>query len=224
MRSTSADRASRVGVRHAGRVSGEHEREHGGERPRGHDAAHWDERYSGRRPLWSVDPNALVADIVAPMAPGRALDLGAGEGRHATWLSRRGWQVTAVDFSAVGIERARSVADADAVEWIVDDVRTWRPPAGTTYDLVLIAFLHLADDVMGEVAGWLDVGGVLVVVGHALRNLTEGVGGPRDPALLHTDAQLRSAAAGLQIERLEEVLRPTSDGTAIDVLLVARRD
>ncbi|MGI9030210.1 MAG: class I SAM-dependent methyltransferase, partial [Ilumatobacteraceae bacterium] len=115
------------------------------------------------------------------------------------------------------------LAAADAVEWSVDDVRTWRPPAGTTYDLVLVAYLHLADEVMSEVVAWLDAGGVLVVVGHALRNLTEGVGGPRDPRLLYTEAELRSAAAGLRIERLEEVLRPTADGTAIDVLLVARR-
>lgn len=204
-------------------MGGEHEREHGGERAPGHDAAHWDERYSGRSRLWSVEPNALVADVAGPLHPGRALDLGAGEGRHATWLARRGWQVTAVDYSAVGIERARSLAAADAVEWIVDDVRTWRPPAGTTYDLVLVAYLHLADEVMSEVVAWLDAGGVLVVVGHALRNLTEGVGGPRDPRLLYTEAELRSAAAGLRIERLEEVLRPTADGTAIDVLLVARR-
>jgi hypothetical protein len=62
-----------------------------------------------------------------------------------------------------------------------------------------------------------------VVVGHALRNLTEGVGGPSDPSLLHTMEQLGSAAVGLRIERCEEIVRTTASGDAIDVVLVARR-
>jgi SAM-dependent methyltransferase len=204
-------------------VTADHDQRHGGTRPPGHDAAHWDERYRAADRLWSAEPNATVAEVVGPLAPGRALDVGAGEGRHAVWLAGRGWQVTAVDFSAVGIERGRTAATDIAVDWVVADVRTWQPPAGTTYDLVLVAYLHLADDVLGRVAGWLAEGATLVVLGHALRNLTDGVGGPQDPRLLHTEDQLRAAATGLVIERLGEVLRPTSAGNAIDFLLVARR-
>jgi SAM-dependent methyltransferase len=204
-------------------MAGEHDVQHGGTREPGHDAAHWDERYAATDRLWSRDPNGTVAEVVGPMTPGRALDLGAGEGRHAIWLAGLGWQVTAVDFSAVGLERARSRSAGDAVDWIVDDVRTWQPPPSIAYDLVLVAYLHLADDVLARVGGWIAPGGALVVVGHALRNLTDGVGGPRDPRLLHTEEQLRGAAAALRIERLAEVLRPTGDGDAIDLLLVARR-
>ena len=131
--------------------------------------------------------------------------------------------MTAVDFSAVGIDRARSSAGATAVEWIVDDLRTWRPVPGATYDLVLVVYVHVDDDVFADAATWLAPGGALVVVGHALRNLTEGIGGPQDRRLLYTEAKLRAAAAGLEIERLAEVLRPTDDATAIDLLLIARR-
>src|SRR5215217_6530582 len=102
-------------------MAGEHERRHGGERRPGNDVARWDQRYSEQESLWPRDPNATVAEVVGPMVPGRALDLGAGEGRHATWLARRGWKVTAVDFSAVAIERARATSGAAAVDWIVDD-------------------------------------------------------------------------------------------------------
>ena len=72
----------------------------------GNDVTRWDHRYAERDRLWSAEPNVTVAEVVRPMTPGRALDLGAGEGRHALWLARHGWQVTAVDFSSVGIERA----------------------------------------------------------------------------------------------------------------------
>jgi SAM-dependent methyltransferase len=202
-------------------VTGEHEHVHGGTRRPVHDAAHWDERYAATDRLWSAEPNATVESVVAPLERGTALDVGAGEGRHAVWLARRGWRVTALDFSAAGISRGREAAPDADVEWVIDDVRTWVPTS--TYNLVLIAYLHLADDVFTRIADWIAPGGRLVVVGHALRNLTDGVGGPQDPRLLHTEDQLRAAAEDLTIERLEEVLRPTPEGTAIDLLLVAQR-
>jgi SAM-dependent methyltransferase len=206
-------------------VSSEHERRHGGLRPPGHDAAHWDARYAHSDRLWSAQPNRIVAEILGPLRAGTALDVGAGEGRHAVWLAARGWQVTALDFSGVGLERGRREAEARgvAVDWLVADAREWSPPPGTTYDLVLVAFLHLEGDVLTRVRDWLAPGGRLVVHGHARRNLTEGVGGPQDPRLLHTEDQLRAAADGLSVERLGEVLRPTPGGDAIDITLVARR-
>jgi SAM-dependent methyltransferase len=185
----------------------------------------WDERYAASKHVWSAAPNAEVERIVSGWAPGRAVDLGAGEGRHALWLAEQGWRVTAVDFSAVGLAKGEAEAGRRglSVDWVVADVRSWQPPDGAAYDLVLVAYLHLAEDVFARTARWLAPGGALVVVGHALRNLTEGVGGPPDPALLHTPEQLRSAAAGLEVERCEELLRPTDAGTAIDAVLVARR-
>jgi len=201
----------------------EHQRVQGGARSPGHDAQHWDRRYADTDRLWSAEPNATVEEIVGQLPPGRALDLGAGEGRHAAWLAAAGWSVTAVDFSTVGIERGRAHAGGADVEWGVADVRRWEPRPGSSYDLVLLAYLHLDTDVVDRSRTWLAPGGRLVVVGHALRNLTDGVGGPQDPRLLHTEDQLRRAADGLVVERLGEVLRATPEGDAIDLAMVARR-
>jgi SAM-dependent methyltransferase len=185
----------------------------------------WDERYSATDRVWSASPNAEVEQIVGSWTPGRALDLGAGEGRHALWLASRGWRVTAVDFSAVGLAKGEAEATrlGLSVDWTVADVRSWHPPARAAFDLVLAAYLHLAEDVLGRAAGWLAPGGALVVVGHALRNLTEGVGGPSNPELLHTPEGLRAALQGYEVERCEEFVRHTDAGDAIDVALVARR-
>ena len=188
----------------------------------------WNERYGAAERVWSNGPNEHVAQVVEPMTPGTALDLGAGEGRHAIWLAENGWTATAVDFAEVGLDRGRREAEqrglADRVTWVSADVTSWSPEEGTEYDLVLVAYLHLPQDVFGRAATWVAPGGHLVVVGHALRNLTDGVGGPQDPAILNTPEQLREKARGLQILRCEEVERTTADGaTAIDVVLVARR-
>lgn len=191
----------------------------------GHDAGHWDARYAATDRLWSATPNATVAELVGDLAPGRALDVAAGEGRHAAWLAGLGWLVTAVDFSAVGIDRGRAGAAGLGypIDWVVADVREWTPPAGTTFDLVLVAYLHMPGDIFSRLRGWLAPGGRLVVVGHALRNLTDGVGGPQRPELLYDEDMLRTVATGLRLERLGEVLRETQEGTAIDVCLVALR-
>jgi SAM-dependent methyltransferase len=185
----------------------------------------WDERYAASDRVWSASPNAEVERIVGSWAPGRALDLGAGEGRHALWLASRGWRVTAVDFSAVGLAKGEAEAARQglAVDWTVADVRSWHPATRAAYDLVLVAYLHLPEDVLSRATGWVAPGGALVVVGHALRNLTEGVGGPSDPTLLHTPEGLRAAVEGLEVERCEEFIRPTEAGDAIDAVLVARR-
>ena len=191
----------------------------------GHGAHEWDSRYAGSDRVWSAAPNAWVAGTLRGWFTGRALDLGTGEGRHAVWLAALGWQVTAVDFSAVGIERGRRGAQEVGidVDWVVDDLRTWAPPAGVTFDLVLLAYLHLEDDVLSRARDWLAPSGALVVVGHALRNLTEGVGGPSDARLLHTEAEYHDASEGLLVEQLGEVVRHLPEGDAIDLVLVARR-
>lgn len=63
------------------------------------DSAGWDTRYGATDLVWGGEPNRFVAEEFTGAPPGRALDLGAGEGRNAIWLASLGWQVTAVDFS-----------------------------------------------------------------------------------------------------------------------------
>lgn len=188
-------------------------------------AEDWDERYAQRQ-QWSEGPNPLVAELLADVPPGTAVDLAAGEGRHALWLASLGWSVTAVDFSAVGIDRGRSRPGGDAVTWVTADVLTWSAPP-SSLDLVLVAYLHLpTDDVRGllhRAVDWLRPGGRLLILGHDLDNLARGVGGPQEPGILHSVERLAPVAARLEVDRLGQVLRETPEGTAIDTLLWGRR-
>lgn len=150
------------------------------------DAEAWDERYRASELLWSAGPNIWVERRLADAEPGRGLDLASGEGRNAIWLAKRGWEMTAVDFSTVAIDRGRSLSDQ--VEFIEADVLTWEPEDPPCFDLVLIAYLQLEaeplSDVVHRATSWVVPGGELFMVGHDISNLDEGVGGPQVPEIL----------------------------------------
>lgn len=204
------------------------------------EAERWDERYAATEMVWSAAPNAFFAEAVRGLPPGRAIDLGAGEGRNAIWLAKQGWSVTAVDFSAVGIAKGRRLAEDQGVEvtWLVEDLRTWSPPAAA-FDLVAVVYVHLPQpDREFLLRASLDAvapGGTWVWVGHDLDNLTRGYGGPQDPAVLATVEELRAALEPdrWDVALAEQVLRtveteaghgdsPAVTATAIDQLVVAR--
>src|SRR5271165_7659380 len=94
------------------------------------DAHAWDDRYSAAELLWSADPNVFVAEEAGRLPPGRGVDLACGEGRNAIWLAGRRWTVTAVDFSAVALDKGRRLAERAGVtvHWVNHDVVTWEPP------------------------------------------------------------------------------------------------
>ncbi|MBT8203115.1 MAG: methyltransferase domain-containing protein [Acidimicrobiia bacterium] len=191
----------------------------------------WDDRYRAQGLVWTADPNRFLVEAVAGLEPGSALDLACGEGRNAVWLAANGWRVTGVDFSPVGLDKARLLAAEAgvAVDWELADVTAWEAPA--RHDLVIVLYLHLDPPAvraaLRRAVAAVAPGGRLLVVGHAVRNLTDGYGGPPDPALLFEPEQIAGELGDLSVERAEEVLRPVEvDGaveTAIDALVLARR-
>jgi len=180
-------------------------------------AAAWDERHAAHEPIETHEPHPALADEVGGLPARRALELATGDGRNAIWLADRGWLVTAVDFSGVALERARTSARAAGVEvdWLQADLLDWTPPR-RAFDLVTVFFLHLPPDerrlVYGRAAAAVRPGGTLLVVGHDRSNLVDGVGGPQDPAVLFTPSELVAGLSGFAIARVEVVRHPASDG------------
>ncbi len=200
------------------------------------DSQQWDERYASSEFTWSTEPNQFVAAELAGLPPGRALDLAAGEGRNTVWLAERGWRVTAVDFSRVGLYMGRKLSaahgvGADQVTWIVADLNDYQPEPAA-FDLVLIDYAQVAPELRAKLlAGAVAAvapGGTMFVVGHDLTNLTEGAGGPQYPEVLYTPEMIAAGLAGLRVLRAERVRRAVEkDGTpatAIDTLVRAIRE
>ena len=196
------------------------------------DQAAWDERYAGPELVWGAGPNCFVAEELAALAPGRAIDLGTGEGRNAIWLAERGFAVTAVDFSRVGLARAAGLAAGRgvSVDWVHADLLDYRPTPGG-YDLVLIAYIQLPAERLTALArtaaAALAPGGTLLAVGHDRDNLARGHGGPKDPTVLWTPQVVTAGLTGLTVQQAEQVNRtvttPDGERTAIDTLVRAVR-
>jgi SAM-dependent methyltransferase len=197
------------------------------------DAGAWDDRYRERELVWSGEPNVFVAEEVADLAPGRALDLAAGEGRNAIWLAQRGWEVEAVEFSQVALDKAAALAADAGVEVALTHADLTDLPPLAPADLVLVAYLHLpraaTEDVLRRAADLVRPGGTFLLVAHARRNLEHGWGGPQNPEVLPEvhDVLAVVEAAGLEVRRAEEVTRRVAtdegDRDAIDVLVRAAR-
>ncbi|MHB8333464.1 MAG: class I SAM-dependent methyltransferase [Acidimicrobiales bacterium] len=190
--------------------------------------ATWNERY--RTDGWATHPDDELVELVTPLAPAAALDLGCGTGRNAIWLAEMGWRVTGVDASIVGLDHLRQRADelelADPTT-IVADLSTYEAPA-EAFDLVVIANIHLdpseRDTFFSNAQRALKPGGYFYVIGHHLDAL--GLSGPPDPARLYTEEILRAAFADLEVERLERLERRLEDGGSrpvVDVLLWATK-
>jgi SAM-dependent methyltransferase len=189
----------------------------------------WDRRYAEADLLWSRGPNRFLVAETGDLAPGRALDLACGEGRNAIWLAEQGWQVTAIDYSQVAIAKARERVARERLEidLVCADLVDYEPEP-STYDLVLVLYLQLPAAelslVLARAAAALAPGGTFFLVGHDLTNMTDGVGGPRDPDVLYTPDDIVAALPGLAIEKAERVLRDVegADRPAIDALVRAR--
>ncbi len=192
------------------------------------DARDWDERYAATELMWSVTPNRFVAEELADLPPGRAVDLAAGEGRNAIWLAARGWDVTAVDFSQVALDKGRELAGDRHVHWVCADVTTWT--ADEPYDLAVVAYLQLAFErrraAVRRAFDALRPDGTFLLVAHDSTNLLEGTGGPQDPDVLMTAEDVLGDLGGQRFEvlRADRVVREVTqpDGTtapAYDVLV-----
>jgi len=184
--------------------------------------------------VWTSTPNQFLVSEVADLTPGRAVDLACGEGRNAVWLGERGWEVTGVDFSPVGLAKAQRLAAACNVEatWVESTVQEWSPPSAG-FDLVAMLYLQLPQperSIALEVAvSAVAPGGTLLVVAHDRENLTRGFGGPPNAEVLCNVADVTEVAvgAGLTVERAEQVVRVVDTDTgprdAIDTLVRAKR-
>lgn len=195
----------------------------------------WNELYRAKQRVWSGNPNAVLVTEASELEPGRALDLGSGEGGDAVWLAARGWRVTGVDISSEAIARAAGHArDAGVeIEWIRADLEG-KLPVGP-FNLVSAHFLQAPialdrDGILSGAAATVAPGGILLVVSHAAFPpwSKHHDAGHRFPTVAETIASLDIDAAEWETlvaeDRPREATGPDGErATLVDAVVKLRR-
>jgi SAM-dependent methyltransferase len=202
------------------------------------DEQSYEERYRSTDALWSGEPNPQLVREAADLSPGRALDVGCGEGADAIWLAERGWQVTAVDFARTALHRGQAQAAtlgpqvAGRIRWRYADL-TVEEVGDRSFDLVSAQFLQLPGEprraVFGRLAGAVAPGGTLLVVGHDFGDLAAGAHRPPVPDMFFTAVEVAQLLDdGWEVLVAEARPRPAAvheghDIAVHDAVLRARR-
>ena len=199
-------------------------------------AGFWDERYGSATRIWSGEPNPWLVAEAGDLEPGSALDAGCGEGADSHWLASRGWRVSAVDVSAVALERGANGAHPDVagrITWRQVDLLTWVPEP-RAFDLVSAQFMHfppaLRDPLHTRLARAVAPAGTLLIVGHHPSDMHTTMPRPHEPDLFFTAEQLAEQLDPARWDVLvtDTRARPTTDPdgrevTIRDAVLRARK-
>ena len=177
----------------------------------------WDERYREPGYAYGSEPNDFLASVADRIPQGPVLCLAEGEGRNGVFLASRGHAVTAVDGSAVGLEKARALAAERQVSLrtVHSDLAEYAIEPGAWAGIVSI-WCHLPAALRvpvprGVVEG-LRRGGVVILEAYTPAQLTHGTGGPKVADLLYGLEQLKQDLAGLAFEHAVELERDILEG------------
>lgn len=177
----------------------------------------WDERFGGEEYAYGKEPNEFVSSVASWIPMGRVLCLAEGEGRNAVFLAERGYAVTAVDGSAVGLDKANRLAAERGVsiETVHADLAEYQIEPAAWHGIVSV-WAHLRrptrERVHAGVVRGLVPGGVFILEAYSPAQLEYGTGGPPVRELLVELDAVRQELAGLELEIARETVRDVHEG------------
>jgi len=187
----------------------------------------WNELYAKRD---GVDHrfNKFLAETVKDMKPGKALDIGMGQGRNSLFLAALGWEVTGFDISEVGVKQAQAEAAKRGLKIDAQVGDAMKYDYGKAkWDLVLGMYMYqYLDRNAAKVVASLKPGGVLVVEGIH-RDMNKG--NLRGEAYGYRNNELLKIWSGLRIRHYEDTVTQAdwdrSGGKAVPLVrLLAVKD
>jgi SAM-dependent methyltransferase len=193
----------------------------------------WDEIYSDDEYVYGKTPNDFLEQNVEILKPGKVLCIADGEGRNSVYLAKQGFDVTSVDSSRVGLEKAARLADAEgvSVDFLHCDLADFNFNAAE-WDSIVSIFCHLPPQLRrkthaGVVQG-LVKDGIFLLEAYTPEQIHYGTGGPPTTELMVSLEMLGQELDELETIHQQEIARDVVEGskhngTASVVQLIARR-
>ena len=177
----------------------------------------WDKRYDTEDYVYGKDPNEFLAGVVDRIPAGKTLCIAEGEGRNAVFLAEHGHEVVSVDASAVGLAKARELAEERGVQiqTVVADLAHFdiKPDS---WDAVVSIFAHVPpetrESLHRKIVHGLRSGGMLVLEAYTPEQISLGTGGPPVAEMTMTLKALQRELDGLVFRHAEELRRDVCEG------------
>jgi len=178
----------------------------------------WDERYSEPGYSYGTAPNDFLVSVIDRIPKGKILSLAEGEGRNAVYLASRGYDVTGVDGSEVGLRKAEELATERgvAITTIHADLSEFEIEP-EQWDGIIACYCHLPSAIriplhQAAVRG-LKSGGVFVLEAFSKEQLGHGTGGPQSLDMLMSLDELKQELAGLELVHAVRMEREVREGS-----------
>ncbi len=158
----------------------------------------WDQQYSSPDFKYGKQANQFLRDQAVRLQPkSRVLLPGDGEGRNSVWLAEQGHEVTALDNSRVGLDKALTLARERGVgiEVVQADLGVWKPQ-DANYDALVLTYVHLPPDIRTNahrrLIRALRPGGWFILEAFHPMQLGMSSGGPKVVDMLYTADMVRA--------------------------------
>lgn len=177
----------------------------------------WDDEYNTNEYMYGKEPNDFLKDNYSAIPKGKVLLIAEGEGRNAVFLAKLGYQVTAVDISSVGLEKASKLATESGVEikTVCEDLQTF-DLGNKKWEGVISISCHLPPDLRKDLSkrieSALKPNGVFFMEGYTPEQLKYKSGGPPIAEMMTSRKTLIEEFPNLQFSHLKELVREVVEG------------
>lgn len=178
----------------------------------------WDERYAQEGYVYGKEPNVFFKDVLdKDLNTGSLLLPAEGAGRNAIYAAKKGWSVTAFDFSQSAKDNALKFASDEnvSIDFFVSNVADFNYESNK-YDLIAMIYVHLAKDeriqFFDNAFSSLKEGGKLIIECFTPKQLDKTSGGPKDLNLLYSVDELKEQLSKFKIEYAEELQTTLNEG------------
>ncbi|MAD41510.1 MAG: tellurium resistance protein [Arcobacter sp.] len=151
----------------------------------------WNSKFSRDGFLYGIKPNTFLASKIKLLKrESDLLCIGEGEGRNAIFFSKRGFNVSAIDASDIGLKKLEQRAKEENlnINTFCQDLNTWE--SNKKYDVIVASYLHMYREeraqLFEKIEESLNQDGYFIGEFFSTKQLDFNSGGPKDEDLLYT--------------------------------------
>lgn len=177
----------------------------------------WDERYSSEEYIYGKEPNLFFKEFIDSIeTPGSILLPAEGEGRNAVYAAKKGFNVTAFDFSEKAYQKAMKLAKESGVSinYNINSFQSFE--SKETFDYIGLFFVHIQEPLRTKffrlLLTFLNPGGIIFSEVFSKEQINNKTGGPPSTDLLYSVKEIQNIFESEKILKVERIHTDLKEG------------